>query len=260
MPDYLNHLNKKADVVVISGESIMRTNTDQVIFGKKTFKADLSGVTGYFQSIVVSGESLSSSGITFSGIGAGVGSETGYVDSKYLNVETHKYGLELIEEDSVPTVRASDMATRSSNELVIEWTIPSGFKKGALLFPDSYTGMLSSPPSVFTQLVTSGSEPITTYTTSVSGITVSGFTLELSARSEGFWDRVDVLVKATEPTRAVAKPNLGSAYTWEELTKSELEAHSSQNTLIVNRIYYITDTNRMHKATTVSVYEAFVPD
>lgn len=190
---------------------------------------------------------VESEGITISGVGDGVGSGTGYIDSLFLNVETDPNGLELIKvPGGNPTIQLSNQISQATNELVITWEIPVGFRKGVVEFPDSFNIPSDSSPTVFTQLIAFG-DPTPSYLTTVSNITNDGFTLEMSAEVSEPGQSLNILIKTNEPLPMVGVPELPTGWDWFILeTEVELFALNQSNQLEFNSIYYVKDMNRMY--------------
>ena len=190
---------------------------------------------------------VESEGITISGVGDGVGSGTGYIDSLFLNVETDPNGLELIKvTGGNPTNQLSNQISQATNELVITWEIPVGFRKGVVEFPDSFNIPSDSSPTVFTQLIAFG-DPTPSYLTTVSNITNNGFTLEMSAEVSEPGQSLNILIKTNEPLPMVGVPELPTGWDWFILeTEVELFALNQSNQLEFNSIYYVKDMNRMY--------------
>ena len=186
-------------------------------------------------------------GLTLSGVGDGVGSGVGYIDSLFLDIETDPNGLELVKPPGKnPTVKLSDQLAQASNELVIMWTIPEGFRKGLVPFPDTFNVPANTTPTVFTQLIASGN-PTPSYATTVSNVTSSGFELELSAQVNEPHQSMNILIKTNEPVEMVGIPELPVGWDWFVFdTEAEILGLYQLNQLIVNSIYYAKDTNRMY--------------
>jgi hypothetical protein len=190
---------------------------------------------------------VSSEGITLSGVGDGVGSGTGYIDSLFLDIETDPNGLELIRlPGKNPTLQLSKQISQSSNELIIEWDIPVGFRKGVVEFPSSFNIPSDTSPTVFTQFIAYG-DPTPSYLTTISNISNVGFTLEMSAEVSEAGQSLNILVKTNEPLPLVGVPELPTGWDWFIVdTEAELISSNQSGQLDYNSIYYVKDMNRMY--------------
>lgn len=189
----------------------------------------------------------SSNGITISGVGVGVGSGDGYIDSAFLDIETDPLGLELEKiPGGNPTVRVSDQLSQASNELVIMWSIPQGFRKGRVPFPSTFNIPASTIPTIFTQLIASGN-PTPSYATTISDVTHTGFDLELSAQVGEPHQSMNILIKTNQPLEMVGIPELPVGWDWNIVdTQQEIMDLHQLGQLIENVVYYTKNTNRMY--------------
>jgi hypothetical protein len=196
--------------------------------------------------------------ITISGygdVGDGVGAGTGYKNAPALDFEIGPNSLEMIRPiGENPRVRIGTHIKASSHELIINWDIPEGFKKGKVPFPAGFVVSGENmnpedyvPPTIFTQLVWTGAgNDVPTYNSIVREISHTGFTVELSAETEEPYHSMNILVKTNKSVDVVAIPELPEGWDWYILTQAELNALNALNQLDPNTVYYTTDTNRMY--------------